>query len=271
MKCKLKNREDLISRYLMSTLAEEESLSFEEHYFQCEECFQELKASEKVVDYIKLEGDKSSDKKLVRNSFPTENLLKKLLPGLSAPVRWGFAFGSLAAVFIVFYLILNYPKINDSSEPRIVEDKIIIQDSLDKNLPQPEEVIKQPKETNNELIASLAGPAYDPNEYYEMLIVENVRSGNNIIEKVISPEIGVRITRGRINVNFKINENIPLELKVINNSEELIYSSVIDQNTFPEINITISQRTIKTSGLYYWRIEDENEVYYVGKFYFIKE
>lgn len=271
MKCKLINREELISRYLLSTLTEEESLEFEEHYFQCKECYQELKDSEKVVDYIKLEGDKLLDKKSVNNNFSAESLLSKLLPGLSSPVRWGIAFGSISAVFIIFYLIFKSPELNDSTQPIFVEDKIMVQDSIDQNIPQQQELITQPKKTNNESLAALTGPAYNPNEYYEMLIVENVRSEHNTIEKVISPEIGERISSGRINFNFKIKRNIPLELKVLNNSEEIIYSSLIDQNTYPEINITISQRTIKNSGLYYWRIEDEREVYYVGKFYFIKE
>lgn len=56
MKCDLINRESLISKYLMNELSEDENLKFEEHYFKCEECFNELKAAEETLNLIKDEG-----------------------------------------------------------------------------------------------------------------------------------------------------------------------------------------------------------------------
>ena len=56
MECNLKNRSELIADYLMGNLSEDKAKAFEEHYFQCEICFNELKAAEDAIKLIKQEG-----------------------------------------------------------------------------------------------------------------------------------------------------------------------------------------------------------------------
>ena len=56
MKCKLKNRHELISDYLMGELPEDEARAFEEHYFHCETCFKELKNAEDAITIIAKDG-----------------------------------------------------------------------------------------------------------------------------------------------------------------------------------------------------------------------
>ncbi len=56
MKCDLKNRSQVIAAYLTGELAEAAMHEFEQHYFQCEECFQELKIGQGAVNLIEREG-----------------------------------------------------------------------------------------------------------------------------------------------------------------------------------------------------------------------
>lgn len=267
MKCELKNRDDIISKYMLQEIPDEECKRFEEHYFQCEECYKELQSAEDALVLIRKEGKQLKEKQVIIN--PVTIILDKLFPSFSEPVRWGIAFSSIAVILAVIYFsfftgrneIPIKTKFADESSDttkQIVEEKI-----------PDKETITQPEDTK--LIVVLSGPAFEINPYYEEMMMENLRSSQEVVEKVNSPEIGEEITLGRVNFNFTLKENLPLELKILNNNEDVVFTSKIDQKTFPEIDLTISQRTIKVSGLYYWRLEDENEVYYIGKFLFLKK
>jgi hypothetical protein len=59
-------------------------------------------------------------------------------------------------------------------------------------------------------------------------------------------------------------------LKIFNNSEKEIYSSTIDERKEQPVNVKVSE-FFSQPGLYYWRIESEEEVLYVGKFYFLSK
>ena len=68
-----------------------------------------------------------------------------------------------------------------------------------------------------------------------------------------------------------MTENLPVNLVIMNNDEDVIFSTRVSSDNFPEYSLSASQNDFKKSGLYYWRIEDEIEVLYLGKFYFIKK
>jgi len=56
MKCQIKNRSQMIAAYLTSELSEEEMAAFEQHYFECEACWRELKIGQAAVTLIENEG-----------------------------------------------------------------------------------------------------------------------------------------------------------------------------------------------------------------------
>lgn len=56
MKCDYKNREGTIADYLMYRLSDEEATKFQEHFFNCDICFQELQLQRSAVNLIKAEG-----------------------------------------------------------------------------------------------------------------------------------------------------------------------------------------------------------------------
>lgn len=261
MKCNLENREDLISKYLMNELSDEESLNFEEHYFTCKDCFEELKTAEQSLNLIAKEGInafKEKEQKLKNKTF-------SFLPAFSTPAKIGFAFASLILLFVL------YSVLNNKSEKVNNENKIISQDK--KEIEQKTDSIKteleKPVKQKDNLIAQLEGPAFETNPYYEEWIAENVRSGKNVIEKVISPENNSRFYD---NVVFKwrMKEKSSLLLSILQNSEKRIFSTEIGANEFPEVVKTVTSNNFIKSGLYYWRIENEKEVLYIGKFFFLK-
>jgi len=261
MKCNLENREDLISKYLMNELSDEESLKFEEHYFACKDCFNALKMSEQVLKLVASEGKELfavKDNKSNRNIF-------SFLPSFSIPAKIGFAFASLILLFVLYSVFIN--KVDEvKNEQKIYsQQKEKSEQKIDSLKTESEKPVKQ----EDNLIAELSGSEFESNPYYEEWIKENVRSDNNIIEKVIAPANDKKFFD---DVSFKwiMRKQVPVLLSILKNSEEKIFSAEVDQTDYPEIYKSVSKIVFKKSGLYYWRIEDENEVLYVGKFYFVK-
>lgn len=56
MKCKIKNREKVIDDYFSGAMSKAEKEAFDEHSFNCDICFQELRLREETVSLIKEDG-----------------------------------------------------------------------------------------------------------------------------------------------------------------------------------------------------------------------
>jgi hypothetical protein len=269
MKCDLINRESIISRYLLNELSEDENLKFEEHYFKCEECFNELKAAEEALDLIKKEGSTLWNEESKPQKESAKSFIDKILSGFVNPARLGIAFASIAVIFVMFYLFYNLN--SNKTEPIIADDG---RDSLKqmvekKPLQREEETV--PKQNDSELLASLTGPTFEPNPYYEEWINENVRSGNILIDKVLLPKNNDKISDQAALFKWLMKENIPVNLVIMNNDDDVVFSTKVSAENFPEYSMSVKASDFKKSGLYYWRIEDEIEVLYLGKFYILKK
>lgn len=264
MKCNLENREELIGKYLLNELSEDECLKFEEHYFSCEECFNQLKAAEEAVHFIR------NKRFSVAHESEKTNFLDKIFGEFTKPIKWGIAFASMVILFFIAYTTFN-------KSPEIHKDEVITKDESDssKNHIQDkspveitDNIISEKKQKN--LIVELTDEEFKVNPYYEELIKENLRSTVQVLEKVISPLPGDTISASQIPFRFKVNEDKPIILTLLNNKEEKIFSGELAQNMFPEYDYKLNTGSLKP-GLYYWRIEDDNDVYFVGKFYFIRK
>lgn len=266
MECKLKNRSELIGNYITGDLPEDEIKFFEEHYFQCEVCFKELKIAEEALNIIKNEGpDILNVIKPVSSSGTKRDTIRKFkLPGFSSPVKWGIAFTAIAALLI---FLLIFTRQNDQV---ILPDNIITEDTDNKNLQDEQLHNEELLQKDKDLIAELTGPAFTPSPYFEEWITENVRAGSDKIEFVSSPETEEKFQDEDISFRWRMANEEIISLKIMNNLEEEIFISKPDQSQFPDFNVKVSSKIFKQSGLYYWRIEDENEVLYVGKFYILK-
>jgi hypothetical protein len=56
MNCRLKNRERVLADYLTGELAESDMAAFEQHYFECADCMQDLRAGKDAISLIEKEG-----------------------------------------------------------------------------------------------------------------------------------------------------------------------------------------------------------------------
>jgi hypothetical protein len=189
------------------------------------------------------------------------------LPNLSIPKRMGIAFATAAAV-LIFIMLLP-----DSKNQNVINDKVVIKDkktTSGKDTLKPKEEQQGPEQDKN-IFAELTGPAFEPNLYLEEWITENVRSGREVIDTVLSPVLGEKFYDEEIVFKWNMIEKEPVSLKIIDNFEKEIFSSIPDVIQYPLLTLQLKPGIIKQSGLYYWRIENENEVLYVGKFYFLKK
>lgn len=246
----------------MNELSDEKMLRFEEHYFKCEVCFAELKATENALNLIAKEGS---------NAFATAKQIKtksifSFIPAFSTTAKIGFAFAAFALLFVLYFVLKT-----ETTQP-LDTNEIITETQK-----EPEQKVDTPKTQmeksigpDKNLIAELSGPDFNPSPYYEEWINENVRSVNNLIEKIIAPKNGTK-NHGDLTFKWVMKENVEIQLSILNNLEEKLYAVKISKYDFPVVTQKVASEYFKKSGLYYWRIEDENEVLFVGKFYFIKK
>lgn len=269
MKCDLINRESVISRYLLNELSEDESLKFEEHYFKCDDCFKELRAAEDALNFIKNEGDALLQKTSKVEKVSAKSFIDNIFSGFVSPAQVGIAFSTVVLIFVLFFVVYNL-NINNNTEAILADDsKDSVKQFVEQEPLQPKDEIS-PKQKESELLASLTGPTFDPNPYYEEWINENVRSGNILIDKVILPKSNDKYLNQPVIFKWLMNEKVPVNLVIMNNDDNIIFTSKISADNFPEYSFSVSQNDIGKSGLYYWRIEDEIEVLYLGKFYLIR-
>lgn len=262
MKCNLENREDLINKYLMNELSDEESLHFEEHYFTCKDCFEELKALEQSLALVSKEGKTAFDSEIQKSK---RNIFS-LIPTFSTPLKIGFAFASLILLFVLYSALFNTQNKQKDDQQIISQQKDKIENKIDSSETKSDNPISKKKN----LIAELSGPDFNPSPYYEEWINENVRSGNILIEKVISPKNNDKYLNQSALFKWRMTENVPVNLVIMDNDEDVIFSTKVTSHSFPEFSLSVKQNEFKKSGLYYWRIEDDNEVLYLGKFYFVR-
>ncbi len=255
MKCNFNDREKFISGYLTRDLDEKDLLKFEEHYFQCEECFNELKAAEQAVSLIRNEGiSQSSQTAVSKNS-----LVKVLSEIFSTPLRIGFAAAAIIIAFLLYFVLSSSEKVQQDNELVITNDSLLIKSDTSLTTP----------ENNEELIADLSLPEFQSNPYLEEWMKDNVRSDENIIKVVTSPVNDDKIIDSAVTFRWEMNEKNDIDITVINNVEGIIYSAPARHKDFPSYEVTVSSKYFLSPGLYYWKLEDENEVLYLGKFYFL--
>ncbi|MDP2363749.1 MAG: zf-HC2 domain-containing protein [Ignavibacteria bacterium] len=263
MKCHIENREELISQYLMNELSAEKMLRFEEHYFKCEVCFAELKAAENALNLIAKEGS---------NAFATAKQIKtksifSFIPAFSTTAKIGFAFAAFALLFVLYFVLKT-----ETTQPLDTNEIITeTQKEPEHKVDTPKTQMEKSIEPDKNLIAELSGPDFNPSPYYEEWINENVRSEKILVEKVISPKNNDKYSNQFVLFEWRMTENVPVNLVIVNNDDDIIFAAKVPAENFPKYSISVKPNDLKKSGLYYWRIEDEIEVLYLGKFYFIKQ
>lgn len=145
--------------------------------------------------------------------------------------RWGFAIASVSVVAVIGFIVLT--NLNETD------------------------------------LDNLSGPSFAPEPYLEEWVTQSTRAGDEIIDTVFSPEPGEKLDGGQITFQWTMLERIPVSLKILSNLEEEIFTSTPELEQFPQFTIEVDTEIFKEGGLYYWRIEDKENVFFVGKFYFL--
>ena len=110
MECNSKNRQETITNYLEGRLSRSEQDAFEEHLFNCDECYRELGLQEDVRNLVQREGnilfeDYLKKKRLKQNIW--EKLIKEILILFKEPEpKWVYVPLAIATIVLLIFLIM---------------------------------------------------------------------------------------------------------------------------------------------------------------------
>jgi len=268
MNCKFKDREAFIEKYLAKKLTESEQNLFEEHFFSCEECFSELETTKQMMEMVKQEGEvlfPEYNKKRegeIGTKFKISDLINKILPP-----KWylhpssGYAFIAAAVLFIGLYFL--YPSGDNKNNISSSEQFSISENDNTSQIDKDSKILEQAEIVKKSPTAELYAANYIVSDNLEYLIDQGHR-GTDFI-KVLSPKNGITV-KDEILFNWESEIERQLHLKILNNGEDVLHKFTPKKNQLL-FNITESKLD---PGLYYWKLESDEELLQLGKF-FVKE
>lgn len=111
MKCHYKNRDEIIAKYLDRELSDEEVNAFQEHLFQCDICYQEVKLKQDAIELIQTEGNvifaKAVQRRKKRQKNPLWQLRNKLSPVVQRTPSWAVALVVLLIAFSSYWMLFR--------------------------------------------------------------------------------------------------------------------------------------------------------------------
>jgi len=267
MNCDFKNRDAIIDDYLAGKLSEQDREAFDEHCFNCDQCFHEIRLREQMVQIIKADGSRIFADYLKKRQARKRRYIDSLIDTLSR-FRWEvkprFAYAIATGVlffFLIFWGFNNFRILNDhhfstsQNNSRVQQPVDMGTDTIKieklKSLQQEIEE-KMPVIDLNEAYAA----NFEPLPYLEEMIDDVTRSQSIT---VTSPRNNDTLTTP-IKFNWKLSEGQASALKILDNKGHEINSAHLTDNQF------ILLEKIE-SGLYYWKLESEEELLYLGKFF----
>ncbi|MBN1302187.1 MAG: zf-HC2 domain-containing protein [Melioribacteraceae bacterium] len=238
MSCNIKNRNEIIEKYLGRELDEDEMNEFENHFLQCDECFEELQTTKSLMVYMENEDPAIIDRMKnasnpgyysIRDSF--NNLFDKLI--LPRPVL-SFATAAVLAGVIIVSIFIND---NDIRHEVISSDQIVREYGLQKYADN-----------------FVAAPDM------EKFMNQKFRSGDVI--EIISPENDL-LADGKIIFEWKKTTDKLLTLKILDNREHTLISISPESDKFV---LNPVEKNLEP-GLYYWKLETADELLHLGRFF----
>jgi len=175
--------------------------------------------------------------------------------------NWNYLWRVAAVVLVTSGLCyLVFSKLKDGDYQAI--NKSQVRDSLE--IQQKENVASDHKKENQsaEKIQQVKEPgsknllAYTPSPVLEDLIQTNTRSSDI---KILSPYNNDTL-KGSIKFQWEFKSDEKLWLKIVDNSEKELYNYSVQEDQF------VLQERLKP-GLYYWKLETQDDLVHVGKFF----
>jgi len=109
--------DERIDAYLLHRLTDEEARAFEEHYFNCPACFEEVVERERLIAVVKSRGREIFEEP--REATAAEPSRPGKLLGVFSPSRWVFVGLSVAAVIVIVFGLMPRSRL---APPRFVLD-----------------------------------------------------------------------------------------------------------------------------------------------------
>lgn len=128
MKCKIPKRGTVIDNYLDGKLSNDETEKFEEHFFNCDICFKEVKFKEELRSLIKDEGEVLFKEFLHKTpaSQKNKNIIDKLFEILSPKPVW---IPALSLILIVITIAGRTPFMVWRSNKNTIEGMLVLRNN----------------------------------------------------------------------------------------------------------------------------------------------
>jgi hypothetical protein len=211
--------------------------AIQDHVEDCQQCKKE------IIDlYATVRGITYSD----GESHP-------FLSGQREPGSTLYPFLRMAAVIVILIgaAVFSYLLFTDK-EPAIVTEERAPEEIITEEDPLPEEEAIPVDPDRADLFAA----NFTPIPLYEGLVDQQFRFYGL---QVSSPSIGQEVT-GEVTFEWDIRYTDPITLSIINNRLETVYRQSTTEN-----RIRFSEPLYP--GIYYWRLDTDDETLYVGKFF----
>lgn len=227
MTCEIPGRDLRIDDFLTKKLSAEQTEAFEIHLFGCKDCLAELRMREQMIKIIKEERVTavSETARPQRAKSPINRIQTSADFFRIKPNTWVYV--GVVAILLIAILIL----------PRAREKEFAEEDA-----------------TN-----------FAKSQRLESLVGQALRSADLAV-LVASPRNDENFSSGDVSFRWQVKKgedrvDLPLELKVLNNQEEVIHNAQVDGQMY-----RLQERL--APGLYYWLLEYRGETLYLGKFFF---
>lgn len=267
---------DLIDRYLDGLLSEPEREEFEARCFRDDAFFVEVREREelrqKVAKVINEEGAEIFGAAGFHSKIwgqVVEGCKRFFVFERRRAPRWGYALATAGVVAVIglwFYQNLKNNQETGAVTPLAEEktERPTSGEPKDSTSLQAEDPA-QPEINYEQLYAANFTPA----PHLENWLEETMRSESAMIDSVYSPRRGQKIIGKEIIFHWRMTARAPVSLRIQTNSEKELFATEPDWVAFPDLKVRVKTEILKEPGLYYWKIEDANDVLFVGKFIFL--
>lgn len=116
------SHKDFIDDYLLNKLDEEGRTKFEEHYFNCHQCFKTMEERAELVAVVKSKGGQIFEEERPRER--TEVFSFNRVFSFLSPRQWAYAGAAAALLLVVMLSVL--PILRKSSLPFILDDSGVV-------------------------------------------------------------------------------------------------------------------------------------------------
>ncbi len=251
---------DIIERYLLNRLSEEEEMAFEEHLLYCSKCREEVGKLKRIIISIKqseIEKVMASGEKKMNARVKTGKgiLLLKIAAGIIVLV---------SISLVAYYFSGNKMNHFENRKKQIVvtqfDSSNILTNKRERMVPEkPQDVVINDSGTADivpQQDETFLTQAFSQNQLFETAIENINRSGKLLVE---IPKNTDRFNRN-YKIEFKWKSEPPMDfvLVVFTNTGKVVFEEAVSSPY--KLNKTLKP------GLYYWQLETDMEALYTGKF-----